>query len=120
MKEAEGYIDLKRMLRLNNLLDAKFDEVFEGEELNSFKQFLAGSARDAGGFAVAFPTTDLQMVWVEYEINRELSNSGQIVIDLSPKVHLTSDVIKPEQLREVPVWWQIESLNSETKDPSIN
>ena len=52
MKEVEGYIDHKKMLFLDSLLNARFGDLFEGDELESFHKFLDGSARNAGGVMI--------------------------------------------------------------------
>ncbi|KKQ74989.1 MAG: hypothetical protein US96_C0019G0003 [Candidatus Woesebacteria bacterium GW2011_GWB1_38_5b] len=120
MKEVEGYIDHKKMLFLDSLLNARFGDLFEGDELESFHKFLDGSARNAGGFVIAFPTIDLQMVWVSYEIDRDLSDREQIVINLSPKVHLTPQPVKPEALAEIPVWWHIQHNKKSEEEYPVN
>lgn len=120
MKEKDGYVDSEAMIFMDRLLYARFAELLEFEELESFNEFLRGSAIKAGAFALAFSSIDMKMIWVTYKIDREYSNEAMITVDLPGEIHMTDTAEKPEKLKEIPVWWKVEEQAQEQKPQLLN
>jgi hypothetical protein len=92
---------------LDKLIEGKFSEIFQKEELSRFYRFMNNRGRVAGGFVISLSLEEEGRVWLHYNINPDQSTSKTIRIDtMSAYVPVKpEDRDVPKRLEGLPIWW---------------
>lgn len=92
---------------LDGILQGRFTDVFQQEELERFYRFLDKRGRASGGFVISLPLETGGKAWFRYKIDTEASSSTEITINeiaafVPDKFENRS---LPETLDGLPIWW---------------